>query len=69
MDDANRGNFYFLNTETGEVLFLSELAETSTPNEKFVFFKQDTQTSHGIISSHKRGHEPFYQKNNNQHWI
>jgi hypothetical protein len=25
MDDANRGNLYFLNTETGEVLFLSEL--------------------------------------------
>lgn len=25
MDDANRGNLYFLNTETGEVRFLSEL--------------------------------------------
>jgi hypothetical protein len=27
MDDANRGNLYFLNTDTGEVLFLSELDE------------------------------------------
>ncbi len=25
MDDANRGNLYFWNTDTGEVLFLSEL--------------------------------------------